>query len=105
MRLARNDTLHADHRRQPSQDFFPSFALVDGAIKLAVASAEVDADRIERVGGQGIAQDGFVSALLRQATRQRLPGGSGIAGAVNAQAALGSAAELVGLDGKALRVR
>src|SRR5579859_1390155 len=92
-----NGALHANHGRQAIQNLLPGLSFVGRTVQLSAARAEVDASRVERVGRHGIAQDGFKSSFLRQAARQRFPGFACVARAIDAQAAFGSAAELVGL--------
>ena len=88
----------ADHRRQAFHQPLPGFAFVARGVELAAARAKINSGGIEGVGGHGIAQNGFVRAFLRQAARERFPGGAGIARAVDAETTVAGAAKFVGLN-------
>ena len=81
------------------ENLLPGLSFVGRPVKLSAARAEVDAGRIQRVCRHGVAQDGLIGSFLGQAARERFPGLAGVARAIDTQAAFGSAAEFVGLDG------
>jgi len=81
----------------------PGLAFILRTEQLSAAGSKVKPCGIAGVGGHGVAQDGFVGLLLREAAAERFPGGAGVAGAIDAEAALARTAEFFGLDGHDVR--
>ena len=79
-------------------DLLPGLTFIVGSEKLSAASSKVESGRIVGVGGQAIAQYGFVCLLLRQAAHERFPGRASIASPINPQPSIASATEFLRLD-------
>src|SRR5439155_20820746 len=91
---------HADDGREALDREAPRGASVPRREELPVARTEVEAGRVERVGGQRVAQDRLVCALLRQPAGERLPRPTAVPRAVDAELPTRREAEGVGLGRK-----
>src|SRR5687768_12203787 len=96
--LGHHGGLDADHRRQPLRESLPALPLVGGGEQLPGAGPEVEAGRVEPVGGEAVAEHGQPGVALGQPAGQRLPGAAGVPGPVHPGLAVGGAAELVGVQ-------
>ena len=77
----------------------PGLAFILRSEELSAARSKVKSCGIVGVGGHGVAQDGFVGLLLREAAAKRFPRGASVAGAIDPEAAVARAAEFFRLDG------
>src|SRR5689334_10278225 len=98
-RLSENMASYADNGWKSLENPIPRLSIIGRAVELPASGAKVNPGGIERIGCHGIAQNSFVGAFLGKAAHQRLPGTAGVAGAINAQFAVGSASEFVRFDG------
>src|SRR6185295_19792770 len=80
--------LHAEHRREIADDWRPAVSRVGRRVDLASRRPEIDAARIERVDGHGIAQYVDVAVALWKPLSQRLPLVTAGAAPVHAELAL-----------------
>ena len=97
-RVLNHCSSQADHRRQTIENFVPRLALIVRAKKLTTTGADVNSCGIEAIRRHGIAQNSFVGEFLGQTAQQGLPRGTGIARAIDAQAAVAGATKLLRLD-------
>jgi hypothetical protein len=71
--------LHSEDCRQVPGNFLPFIALIQAGKHRAGVGAEIDARRLARIACHGLAQDGEIAVLLRQAAAQVLPACAAIA--------------------------
>src|SRR4029453_5409181 len=85
-------------RRQPLGQGLPALAFVGGGEQLPGAGPEVEAGRLQPVGGEPVAEHGQPGVALGQALGQRRPGVAGVPGPVHPGLAVGGAGKLVGVQ-------